>query len=167
MSSSPKTWPKKPWRTAARVRQGQRRSRGGRSQRLAERAVLVAGKEERRATMSRCKPFSIRPRDNNKRLEKFVRRAARAAWRSQHARFRPAFLHSTGQLHKGGPNSALVLQIVDQPSENLPVPETNYTFDALIQAQALGRLRRAQAAAPADPASKLGARHGKRLARLG
>ncbi len=32
----------------------------------------------------------------------------------------------------------LVLQIVDQPAENLPVPETNYTFDALIQAQALG-----------------------------
>jgi transaldolase/glucose-6-phosphate isomerase len=52
--------------------------------------------------------------------------------------FGPRFLHSTGQLHKGGPNSALVLQIVDAPAENLPVPETNYTFDALIQAQALG-----------------------------
>lgn len=50
----------------------------------------------------------------------------------------PRFLHSTGQLHKGGPNSALVLQIVDDPSENLAVPETDYTFDALIQAQALG-----------------------------
>ncbi|HEX2229009.1 MAG TPA: bifunctional transaldolase/phosoglucose isomerase, partial [Candidatus Binatia bacterium] len=43
--------------------------------------------------------------------------------------FGPRFLHSTGQLHKGGPNSVLVLQIVDQPEENLPVPETNYTFD--------------------------------------
>jgi transaldolase/glucose-6-phosphate isomerase len=52
--------------------------------------------------------------------------------------FGPRFLHSTGQLHKGGPNSALVLQIVDQPADNLAVPETNYTFDALIQAQALG-----------------------------
>jgi transaldolase/glucose-6-phosphate isomerase len=52
--------------------------------------------------------------------------------------FGPRFLHSTGQLHKGGPNSALVLQIVDRPADNLPVPETNYTFDALIQAQALG-----------------------------
>ncbi len=52
--------------------------------------------------------------------------------------FGPRFLHSTGQLHKGGPNSVLVLQIVDQPSENLSVPETHYTFDALIQAQALG-----------------------------
>ncbi len=52
--------------------------------------------------------------------------------------FGPRFLHSTGQLHKGGPNSALVLQIVDQPTENLAVPETNYTFDSLIQAQAIG-----------------------------
>jgi transaldolase/glucose-6-phosphate isomerase len=50
----------------------------------------------------------------------------------------PRFLHSTGQLHKGGPNSVLILQIVDQPAEDVPVPETDYTFGALIQAQALG-----------------------------
>jgi len=52
--------------------------------------------------------------------------------------FGPRFLHSTGQLHKGGPNSVLVLQVVDEPDDNLLVPETGYTFDALIQAQALG-----------------------------
>jgi transaldolase/glucose-6-phosphate isomerase len=52
--------------------------------------------------------------------------------------FGPRFLHSTGQLHKGGPNADLVLQIIDQPTDNLLVPETNYTFDALIRAQALG-----------------------------
>jgi transaldolase / glucose-6-phosphate isomerase len=52
--------------------------------------------------------------------------------------FGPRFLHSTGQLHKGGPNFVLVLQIVDQPTENLAVPETNYSFDALIRAQAIG-----------------------------
>ena len=52
--------------------------------------------------------------------------------------FGPRFLHSTGQLHKGGPNSVLVLQIVDQPADNLAVPETKYTFDALIRAQAIG-----------------------------
>ena len=52
--------------------------------------------------------------------------------------FGPRFLHSTGQLHKGGPNCALVLQIVDQPADHLAVPETNYTFDALILAQAIG-----------------------------
>ena len=52
--------------------------------------------------------------------------------------FGPRFLHSTGQLHKGGPNTALVLQIVDQCNDNLRVPETDYTFDALIHSQALG-----------------------------
>jgi transaldolase/glucose-6-phosphate isomerase len=50
----------------------------------------------------------------------------------------PRFLHSTGQLHKGGPNTVLVLQIVDQPTDDVPVPETDYTFGALIAAQALG-----------------------------
>jgi transaldolase/glucose-6-phosphate isomerase len=52
--------------------------------------------------------------------------------------FGPRFLHSTGQLHKGGPNTVLALQIIDEPGENLGVPESNYTFDALIRAQALG-----------------------------
>jgi transaldolase/glucose-6-phosphate isomerase len=50
----------------------------------------------------------------------------------------PRFLHSTGQLHKGGPNTVLVLQIVDRPGDDVPVPETDYTFGALIAAQALG-----------------------------
>jgi transaldolase/glucose-6-phosphate isomerase len=50
----------------------------------------------------------------------------------------PRFLHSTGQLHKGGPNTAMVLQIIDQPTDNLAVPETNYTFDKLIRAQGIG-----------------------------
>lgn len=50
----------------------------------------------------------------------------------------PRFLHSTGQLHKGGPNTGLFLQIVDEPADDLPVPETDYTFGKLIHAQALG-----------------------------
>ena len=50
----------------------------------------------------------------------------------------PRFLHSTGQLHKGGPPNGLFLQIVDTPSQDLPVPETDYTFKALIRAQAVG-----------------------------
>lgn len=55
--------------------------------------------------------------------------------------FGPRFLHSTGQLHKGGPNSALVLQLVDRPADHLPVPETDYTFAQLIEAQARGDYR--------------------------
>lgn len=50
----------------------------------------------------------------------------------------PRFLHSTGQLHKGGPNTGLFLQIVDRPSTDLEVPGLRYTFGQLIHAQALG-----------------------------
>ena len=52
--------------------------------------------------------------------------------------FGPRFLHSTGQLHKGGPNTGVFLQIVDEPAEELAVPETNYSFAQLIRAQAAG-----------------------------
>ena len=50
----------------------------------------------------------------------------------------PRFLHSTGQLHKGGGNNGLFLQIVDEPEDLLAVPETDYTFGGLIHAQARG-----------------------------
>ena len=50
----------------------------------------------------------------------------------------PRFLHSTGQLHKGGPNSGLFLQFIDEPPHDISVPETSFTFGKLIQAQALG-----------------------------
>ena len=50
----------------------------------------------------------------------------------------PRFLHSTGQLHKGGPNTILALQLVDTPEAEVPVPETDFTFRALIRAQAIG-----------------------------
>jgi transaldolase / glucose-6-phosphate isomerase len=52
--------------------------------------------------------------------------------------FGPRFLHSTGQLHKGGPPSGVFLQIVDAPKHDLEVPGTDYTFGQLIRAQALG-----------------------------
>ncbi|MDH4218073.1 MAG: hypothetical protein OEY18_06780 [Candidatus Aminicenantes bacterium] len=52
----------------------------------------------------------------------------------------PRFLHSTGQLHKGGPNSGLFLQLIDEPEKDLAVPESDFTFGTLIQAQALGDL---------------------------
>lgn len=53
----------------------------------------------------------------------------------------PRFLHSTGQLHKGGPNSGRFLQIVDVPAPDLEVPGAGYTFGRLIRAQSLGDYR--------------------------
>jgi transaldolase / glucose-6-phosphate isomerase len=52
----------------------------------------------------------------------------------------PRYLHSTGQLHKGGPNTGLFLQVVDDPGEELPIPGKPFGFARLIRAQAAGDL---------------------------
>ena len=56
--------------------------------------------------------------------------------------FGPRFLHSTGQLHKGGPNTGVFIQITDggRPTD-LQIPGQPFTFGTLIDAQALGDLR--------------------------
>lgn len=53
----------------------------------------------------------------------------------------PRFLHSTGQLHKGGPDSCVALQIVDAPEGGPDIPGAAYDFATLIRAQAAGDLR--------------------------
>lgn len=54
----------------------------------------------------------------------------------------PRFLHSTGQLHKGGPNKVVAIQIVDTSKvENVPIPGHEYGFGDLLQAQAWGDYR--------------------------
>jgi transaldolase / glucose-6-phosphate isomerase len=56
--------------------------------------------------------------------------------------FGPRFLHSTGQLHKGGANNGVFIQIVDADrSVDVPIPGKPHTFGTLIDAQALGDLR--------------------------
>jgi glucose-6-phosphate isomerase len=50
----------------------------------------------------------------------------------------PRYLHSTGQLHKGGPNTGLFLQLVDDPGEELAIPNQPFGFRRLIRAQAAG-----------------------------
>ena len=55
------------------------------------------------------------------------------------AGYGPRFLHSTGQLHKGGPNEIVALQLL--PAEDRPrlaIPDHPYDFGTLIEAQALG-----------------------------
>ncbi|MCI0526591.1 MAG: bifunctional transaldolase/phosoglucose isomerase [Nitrospira sp.] len=50
----------------------------------------------------------------------------------------PRFLHSTGQLHKGGPSKGLFLQITSEDAQDLTIPGEPYTFGILKKAQALG-----------------------------
>jgi transaldolase / glucose-6-phosphate isomerase len=58
----------------------------------------------------------------------------------------PRFLHSTGQLHKGGPDTVVSLQLVDAAlwsaqATSAPIPGRDYDFATLIRAQATGDLR--------------------------
>jgi Phosphoglucose isomerase len=53
----------------------------------------------------------------------------------------PRFQHSTGQLHKGGPNTGLFLQFVAANRTDKPIPDAPYTFGTLKAAQALGDLQ--------------------------
>ena len=77
--------------------------------------------------------------DDHDRELQAVRRLVR-----DHARvattlgYGPRFLHSTGQLHKGGPDSGVFLVIVSDDARDLVVPGTSYTFGAMKRAQALG-----------------------------
>jgi hypothetical protein len=67
--------------------------------------------------------------------------------------FGPRYLHSTGQLHKGGPNTGLFIQVFEEGEQDLQIPGKPYTFGALEAAQALGDLESLRA-------------HGRRAARV-
>lgn len=52
--------------------------------------------------------------------------------------FGPRFLHSTGQFHKGGPNTGHFVQLTQSDEVDVKVPKTKYTFGAFRNAQARG-----------------------------
>jgi hypothetical protein len=63
---------------------------------------------------------------------------ARATGRPVTVGLGPRYLHSTGQLHKGGPDRGLFIQVVDDLGEELPIPGKPFGFRTLIAAQAAG-----------------------------
>jgi glucose-6-phosphate isomerase/transaldolase/glucose-6-phosphate isomerase len=71
------------------------------------------------------------------RLRKEVRDKHRVATTLS---FGPRFLHSTGQLHKGGPPTGVFLQLTYQPVDDVEIPGQPYTFRTLFAAEALGDL---------------------------
>jgi glucose-6-phosphate isomerase len=50
----------------------------------------------------------------------------------------PRYLHSTGQYHKGGPNTALAFVITGDDATETPIPDAPYSFSTLKRAQAVG-----------------------------
>ncbi len=65
----------------------------------------------------------------------------------------PRCLHSTGQLHKGGPNTGLFLQITQEHRDPVAIPGASYDFAQLNQAQYLGDFQSLEA-------------HGRRVIRV-
>jgi glucose-6-phosphate isomerase len=85
--------------------------------------AYVAPSAERDAAMARLRA----------RLRDATKRATTAG-------YGPRFLHSTGQLHKGGPPTGWFLQLTADHPVDRPIPGKPYTFGQLIDAQALGDL---------------------------
>ncbi len=79
----------------------------------------------------------------------------------------PRFLHSTGQLHKGGPNTGLFLQLVGHDSVDVEIPGQPFSFSVLKRAQARGDLGALRAHGCRALRVSLGADTAAALARLG
>ncbi|MFH1184266.1 MAG: bifunctional transaldolase/phosoglucose isomerase [Chloroflexota bacterium] len=79
-----------------------------------------------------CRPENV---EELQRLRVLIRERTRVAVT---AGFGPRFQHSTGQMHKGGPNTGLFVQIVSEPAEDIDIPGQGMSFGTLIRAQALG-----------------------------
>jgi hypothetical protein len=65
----------------------------------------------------------------------------------------PRYLHSTGQYHKGGPNTCVAFVLTGEDESATPIPEAGYSFAVLKRAQALGDVQALEA-------------HGRRVLRL-
>lgn len=76
--------------------------------------------------------------ENDRRIESLVDRLRRESGLVVTHGYGPRYMHSTGQLHKGGPNTGLFLQLVDDEGEELPIPGRPFGFRRLIRAQATG-----------------------------
>ena len=72
------------------------------------------------------------------RIRTLVRDAKRVATTVGYG---PRFLHSTGQLHKGGPNTGVFIQITAGEGEDVMIPGESYSFGTLAAAQALGDMK--------------------------
>jgi transaldolase/glucose-6-phosphate isomerase len=79
----------------------------------------------------------------------------------------PRYLHSTGQLHKGGPNTGLFLELTADNQEDAQVPGRPCTFGIFKQAQALGDLEALRQHGRRVMRLHLGADVGQGLAKLG
>ncbi|HXW50503.1 MAG TPA: bifunctional transaldolase/phosoglucose isomerase [Candidatus Acidoferrales bacterium] len=96
----------------------------------------------------------IGPSEQRDALLQNIRTSVRAATKvATTLGYGPRFLHSTGQLHKGGPNTGVFLQLVGGDKIKIPIPNQPFDFGTLKNAQALGDYQSLQA-------------HGRRVLRV-
>ncbi|MFN2586974.1 MAG: glucose-6-phosphate isomerase [Actinomycetota bacterium] len=82
--------------------------------------------------------FAPRTAEGREVLDRARSKLARTYGIATTAGFGPRYLHSTGQLHKGGPDTLRALVVLDRPAEDVEVPGRPYTFGRLLVAQAAG-----------------------------
>jgi hypothetical protein len=75
--------------------------------------------------------------ENELRLDALVSRARQTGCVVTHG-YGPRYLHSTGQLHKGGPPTGVFVQVFDDTGPDLSIPGRSFGFGQLIRAQAAG-----------------------------
>jgi transaldolase/glucose-6-phosphate isomerase len=86
-----------------------------------------------------CVQAFVQPsEENDRRIADLVRKLRRRSGLVVTHGYGPRYLHSTGQLHKGGPNTGLFLQVIDDPGDELPIPGKPFGFRRLLRAQAAG-----------------------------
>ncbi|MCL0029256.1 bifunctional transaldolase/phosoglucose isomerase, partial [Dehalococcoidia bacterium] len=83
--------------------------------------------------------------ETNKALHKLRRTVLEEKRIATTVGYGPAYLHSTGQLHKAGPDSGMFLQLTSQERIDMEIPHEQYSFRALLSAQAEGDLETLQA----------------------
>jgi hypothetical protein len=86
-----------------------------------------------------CVQAFVDPTDENeRRILGLVERIRAQTGRVTTHGFGPRYLHSTGQLHKGGPPIGNFVQVVDDTGDEIKIPERKFGFGRLIRAQAAG-----------------------------
>ena len=76
----------------------------------------------------------------NEQIAEFRQRVQHGLRIATTSGYGPRFLHSTGQYHKGGPNTGLFVQLTANHPRDLPLPGRTYTFGTFENAQAQGDL---------------------------
>jgi glucose-6-phosphate isomerase len=131
-------------RTAEILRQGTSAGDGGATQQDADTAIRGLLASARSGDYLAILAFIPRTAETDGLFTRLRVAARDQAKLATSVGYGPRYLHSTGQLFKGGPDTGLFIQVVADDAVDLPIPGALYSFGALKRAQALGDLQALQ-----------------------